>query len=136
MKNTLFILIAIFALFTSSCKKKGEPIIEISEFSIDVPKKIDNAVFTVSDLMDSRCPINAFCVSSGKISLSLKVQGTNNTENFILCSGACTANGSTDVVSFVSGNIKYTVKLKDVSPYPTGSSTKQTIVVKLEITKG
>lgn len=66
---------------------------------------------------DSRCPINANCISAGNVTTTFVI---NDKEELMLCLGQCSADTFQQVDSavFRVNGGKYYLKLTDVSPYP------------------
>ena len=134
MKVFYFCFITLLIL-SSGCKKKGESLNQTVAFIGESKKQIGSSTFTITNIVDSRCPKEAICVREGNAVVSLKVQTDFNIQNFSLCIGNCTEIGSTDNITFTTGNAKYWVKLKQVSQTDEAKPDLPRVVT-LEITKG
>ncbi|RZJ81543.1 MAG: hypothetical protein EOO47_03860 [Flavobacterium sp.] len=135
MKRTKLILSFIAAVltvmvFVQACKKEnsnnlsGTYEIGLKE-TIKIPANGSSISATLTNVNDSRCPINANCVTAGYVFINLKITNKNSEQNFELCSENCL-----DKVlrpnSIVLDGITYEIKLLDVTPFPDISSTVNT----------
>ncbi|RZL39073.1 MAG: hypothetical protein EOO96_01490 [Pedobacter sp.] len=135
MKRYCFIIFSLF-LVSSGCKKQVDSTKEVKSFTLNVPKKVGNATFTVTSIDDSRCPENANCISMGKVSVLLKVQSDFDLKTLQFCMGDCKDIGATDKILFPIANVKCEVKIIDVKPYPNLSTAVIPKTVTFEIKKG
>ncbi|RZL43997.1 MAG: hypothetical protein EOP00_21885 [Pedobacter sp.] len=135
MKRYFFIIISLF-IINSGCRKEFSSTKELKEFTVNIPKTIGNATFTVTGIDDDRCPENANCISMGKASVSLKVQSDFDVKNLQFCMGDCKDIGSTDKLIISISNVKYEVKIIAVKPYPNAPAVMLPKTVTFEITKG
>ena len=133
MKSISFTLkLALSFIFTillcsSSCEKdtlngikKGELNSDI-ELSINDKVLINNEfVIDLTSIIDSRCPADVQCVWAGNASTQFKIIGSNESDLVInLCLGQCdTKFKTTDTTEFIRNNIRYSILLKEVTPYP------------------
>ncbi|RZL60444.1 MAG: hypothetical protein EOO93_13855, partial [Pedobacter sp.] len=115
----IFSFILYFTLLTAfGCKKKNLENQENTEFTLNKPQVINSATFTVTNITDNRCPINADCITAGKAETFITVKLKGETKDFILCIGGdCNMAGIADQQTFSISNVNYTVKLIEVNPY-------------------
>jgi hypothetical protein len=75
---------------------------------------------TLQSVNDSRCPVNALCVSAGNARIKLRMSDNSGAETFAeLCLGFCdTKNNKEDSATIRLNNTSYTIVLKEVSPFP------------------
>ena len=100
--------------------KKGELNSDI-ELSINDKVLINNEfVIDLTSIIDSRCPADVQCVWAGNASTQFKIIGSNESDLVInLCLGQCdTKFKTTDTTEFIRNNIRYSILLKEVTPYP------------------
>ena len=124
IKKHQFYIFCIISLLISSCEKDS---IEFdSPFELRVNESIvipgDNKGFsiTLESINDSRCPINALCISAGNARIKLRMSDNSGGETFAeLCLGFCdTKNNTEDSAIIRLNNTSYNVVLKAVSPFP------------------
>lgn len=127
MKNFNKYLLALFCftgLLISSCEKDSiefdNPFELMENESIVLQGNNNGLKITLQSVNDSRCPINAFCVSAGNARIKLKMSDNSGAEVFSeLCIGFCdTKNNAEDSSIFRLNNASYIVVIKAVSPYP------------------
>ncbi|WP_159473324.1 hypothetical protein [Dyadobacter sp. 3J3] len=71
---------------------------------------------TLLEVNDSRCPINAVCISAGSVNVKFNItDGTNSTDAVI---ALVNDNKDTSTQIFKLGGQKYSIKMQKVSPYP------------------
>ena len=93
----------------------------------------DSKELTISmiSVTDSRCPINANCISAGNALVKLRLSDNSGSEVFTeLCLGQCETLGS-DTKQVILSNINYLIILKKVEPYPVinGSNEKKALLL-------
>ncbi|MFA6944570.1 MAG: hypothetical protein WC220_01600 [Pedobacter sp.] len=121
MKKYLLAIVCLTCLLISSCEKDS---IEFdSPFELGVNESIilsGGLSITLESVNDSRCPINAFCISAGNARVKLRMSDNSGAETFTeLCLGFCdTRNNTEDSEIIRLNNVSYIVVLKTVSPYP------------------
>ncbi|MCF0058579.1 hypothetical protein [Dyadobacter sp. CY356] len=71
---------------------------------------------TLLEVNDSRCPINASCISAGSVNVKFNItDGTYSTSAVI---ALVNDNKDTSTQIFKLGGQKYSIKMQKVSPYP------------------
>lgn len=117
MKRSILVLFAaMFVVF--SCKEETfrEDFVlgEEENFKVGTENKSaeSSVLFTITDVQDSRCPIDVECIWQGEAEIEIKFDSPFQ-ETIVLS----TYDNLVDTV----GN--YTVKLLDVSPYPISTKT-------------
>jgi hypothetical protein len=119
--------IFILLLSSSSCEKdalngikKGD-LNSAIELSVNEKVLVNNEfVIELTSIVDSRCPADVQCVWAGNASTQFKISATNQTDLVTsLCIGQCDAKfKTTDSAEFTRNNIRYSILLKEVNPYP------------------
>ncbi|MCP2042124.1 hypothetical protein [Pontibacter sp. HSC-36F09] len=89
----------------------------------------------VADVSDGTCPSDVFCITYGKVEVTLTIGlGNEKGETIIMCLGDC-AGGSRfeDEARVVVGAMPYKIRLQHVTPLPTlkdkSSQTKEVQLV-------
>lgn len=128
MPKTLLFLKSVVLLlsiltFAHACKKTSNYAVEgnyhlRADQTINLPKDGESKL-TVSDFVDSRCPINVECVWQGAASVKVALVIDGKTENFELCKGGCNITKQATLKEFAVNGITYTIELADMKPYPT-----------------
>lgn len=127
MKNInkyLLALVCFTGLLFSSCKKDSiefDSPFELKENDSIVLQGNNNGLtLTLQSVNDSRCPINALCISAGNARVKLRMSDNSGAETFAeLCLGVCDPSNKTeDSALFQLNNVSYMVILKEVNPYP------------------
>nr|WP_295925141.1 hypothetical protein [uncultured Dyadobacter sp.] len=128
MKRT--ILLALICAATVACDKKeaSEPQPELHSISVpyrqttSVPTSGKDLKVVLKEITDSRCPINADCITIGSAQLVLTVADASNQVDVTLeFKGDSKANEK----SFVLSGSEYVLKVSEVLPYPELSKTPQ-----------
>ncbi|WP_426325205.1 hypothetical protein [Pedobacter sp. R-06] len=132
MKNLIFFFIAL-SIFVLGCEKKSETKTTNYDFEINTSKSIGASTLVLKSISDSRCPINADCISAGGATAYFKLTGNNIDQEIILCKGECGTLGS--VTNIKINGIDYSLKLIDITPYPQLQKTIVTHSVKVELTR-
>lgn len=120
----LLVLVCFTGLLISSCEKDSiefDSPFELKENKSIVLQGNNNGLsITLQSVNDSRCPINALCISAGNARVKLRMSDNSGAEVFSeLCIGFCdTKNNAEDSAIFRLNNVSYIVVLKAVSPYP------------------
>jgi hypothetical protein len=140
-KNILLgtIVFLTFLTFIQACEKSdrtnsnliGEHFLATNQAKT-VDGKGKSILLTLTDLSDSRCPINANCIWQGVATATIKFKDDTKEQTITLCVGGCNIVAKPNVESIVLNNITYQIKLEDVTPYP-GTVTKETAKAKLVI---
>ncbi|WP_316807083.1 hypothetical protein [Pedobacter agri] len=118
------------------CKKKHLENDSNIEFALNQSKTINDATFTVSNITDNRCPINADCITAGKAEAYLTVKLKGETKDLTLCIGGdCNRSGVSDQQTFTIASTNYKIKLLEVSPYNNFEKAVVKKTVKLQIVK-
>lgn len=76
----------------------------------------------LNKVVDSRCPLNAFCLVAGNVEVSVSLTDTGDTQAVSLCLG-CDRKVTRDSVALVLNKQNYWLRLLAVNPYPGSSST-------------
>ncbi|MFC4143145.1 hypothetical protein [Pedobacter mendelii] len=134
MKYYPMVIICLIAM-TFACKKRHETIKEVKEFKINTPNKVANATFTVMSIIDNRCPEDANCVSPGSVSVYLKIQEDFEIHNLKFCVGDCKEIGAIDDIIINLSNVKYEIKLINVSPLPNATTPITPELIQFEISR-
>ena len=89
---------------------------------INDSKELSISMISVND---SRCPINANCVTAGNAIVKLRLSDNSGSEVFTeLCLGQCETSGS-DTKQIILNNISYSLSLRKVEPYPIINSSQE-----------
>jgi hypothetical protein len=132
MKNLIFFFI-VLSIFVFGCEKKSETKTTNYDFEINTSKSIGASTLVLKSINDSRCPINADCISAGGATAHFKLTGNNIDQEIILCKGEC---GTLESVTNIKINgIDYSLKLIDITPYPQLQKSDHTQTVKVELTR-
>lgn len=120
----LLALICFTGLLISSCEKDSiefDTPFELDENESIVLQGNNNGLkITLQSVNDSRCPVNALCISAGNARVKLKMSDNSGAESLAeLCIGFCdTGNNAEDSTIIRLNNTSYTIVLKEVSPFP------------------
>ncbi len=123
----------ILVMFTFGCEKKSETKTTNYEFEINTSKSIGASTLVLKTISDSRCPINADCISAGGAKAYFKLTGNNTDQEIILCKGDCGTLAS--VANIKINGVDYSLKLIDITPYPQLQKSSVTQTVKVELTR-
>ena len=118
-----FLLIGLI-VFTLACSDKKDAVPHTASESALVTTKQKAAVRTsgselkvqLVDVTDSRCPVNAMCVTAG--SARLKFNISDNTKAADVSVNFQGGNLKKDSREFILGNTTYVLTVKEVLPYP------------------
>lgn len=123
MKKYLFTIFCLTGLLISSCEK--DSIQFDSPFELELNQSIilpgnNGLSLTLQSVEDSRCPINASCITAGNVRIKVRLSDNSERESFAeLCLGLCdTKNNTEDSTVIRLNNISYILVLKDVNPFP------------------
>jgi len=120
----LLALVCFTGLLISSCEKDSiefDSPFEMKENESIVLQGNNNGLkITLQSVNDSRCPVNALCISAGNARVKLRMSDNSGAETFAeLCLGFCDDLNRTEDSKIIRlNNISYTVVLKEVSPFP------------------
>lgn len=125
MKRT--ILLALIWVAAVACDKKEDAAPHPDLISISVPYRQTTSVPTsgkdlkvvLKEVTDSRCPINANCVTMGSAQLVLTVSDASNQVDVNLEF----VGGKTNEKSFTLSGLDYVLTVSEVLPYPELSKT-------------
>ncbi|ARS40779.1 hypothetical protein CA265_14375 [Sphingobacteriaceae bacterium GW460-11-11-14-LB5] len=123
----------ILVMFAFGCEKKSETKTTNYEFEINTSKSIGASTLVLQTISDSRCPINADCISAGGAKAYFKLTGNNTDQEIILCKGDCGTLAS--VANIKINGVDYSLKLIDITPYPQLQKSSVTQTVKVELTR-
>ena len=126
MKKT--ILLALICIAAISCDKKEDSAPQPDLNSINLTYQKATTVRTsgsdlkveLKEVADSRCPINANCISAGSAKLVFAVSDASDQVNVNYEFGAV-SKGNAQV--FKLGGIEYVITVSEVLPYPVLSQT-------------
>jgi hypothetical protein len=116
------ILILTILLIIQSCKEENTRLTGVHLLKQDEPRKVfenGQAIsITAFDFADSRCPPDVACVWAGNARVKLKFIDNNSTQTIGVCLGSCNTAAIPAGQPVVLNGASYTVKLKQVMPYP------------------
>ncbi len=120
MKKT--ILLALICIAAISCDKKDSstPQPELNSISVSYQKATtvrtsgSDLKVELKEVTDSRCPINADCISAGSAKLVLAVSEASNQVNV----NVEFAGGTKSVQEFKLGDTAYVLTVSEVLPFP------------------
>ena len=120
---TFVLLLSLLACSKDSMNGTGEAYFDIP-FELRIGRTViftkDSKELTISmiSVIDSRCPINANCITAGNATVKLRLSNNAGSEVFTeLCLGQCETLGS-DTKQITLSNINYSITMKKVEPYP------------------
>jgi hypothetical protein len=120
---TFVLLLSLLACSKDSMNGTGEAYFDIP-FELRIGRTVlftkDSKELTISmiSVIDSRCPINANCITAGNATIKLRLSDNSGSEVFTeLCLGQCETSGS-DVKQITLSNINYSITMRKVEPYP------------------
>jgi hypothetical protein len=130
-----FIFFIVFVSMLSCCKEEpGLRTIPLNqEFNVQAGETFEivneNGEYimsiSVSEINDSRCPLNAICVRAGEAKVSFQVSGIEEIiRQFELCVGADCPEGG-ESTELIIDNITRRFTLIDVKPYPMASKNDE-----------
>lgn len=135
---TFIAFILTILLVVQACKKdrqadiSGTYQIEIQE-TINISKNGAAISAKLVSVEDSRCPINANCVTSGYIIIKLNFIDSQGEQSFEICSENCLDKVARPKSITLNG-VSYSIKIQDLTPFPdfskpTTVKQKATIVI-------
>lgn len=140
-------LLASFVLIASSgllaCKKDdasktataiGQPFDLDDKQTTTLPTSTGSLLSVrISQINDSRCPSNAYCITAGYATVDVELTDATATPQLarIGLRVAVPPNYARDSVSVTLNQQKYWLRLLDVKPYPGGSSQTKTATLRL-----
>ena len=146
IKNTKTALLSVIVLLTllmffQACEKSGNSsLVGIHLLKQQEVKETTESgktvVMAITEINDSRCPINADCVTAGFAKIKIKFTDEIKEQTIEICKGGCYVNAlqAKDIISLNGNN--YEVVLEEITPYPTLDKIKQeTQVAKIVIAK-
>ena len=120
---TFVLLLSLLACSKDSINGTGEAYFDIP-FELRIGRTViftkDSKELTISmiSVIDSRCPINANCITAGNATVKLRLSDNFGSEIFTeFCLGHCETSGS-DTKQITLSNINYSITMKKVEPYP------------------
>lgn len=146
MKRFPNILAALFLLCTllSSTCKEDKDLTGSKKADFNTPIKLavsEKAIISQSGLLlelteinDSRCPVNVNCIWAGNAKVKLSVSGTGMEKTDLdFCLGQCDNRfQEADTVIFQQNNQSYSLILNKVEPYPGTADHKKTAILILK----
>ena len=152
MKNNLSIpairkyqtgaLLTVCMLLASTCKEANLEGIKKTEFNSPVTlylsekaiNRESGVMLELTEITDSRCPVNVNCIWAGNAKVKLSVSGTGMEKaDLDLCLGQCdTRFQEADTVLFQQNNHTYTLILNKVEPFPGTSNKKKSVIIILK----
>lgn len=126
MKKT--ILLAFIWVAAIACDKKDNAAPQPELVSISVPYRQATSVpvsgsdlhVELKDVNDSRCPINANCISAGSAKLTLIVSDASNQVDVDM---DFKGDSKSNTKAFTLNGVEYVLSVKEVFPYPEVSKT-------------
>lgn len=136
--KTIFFASSILIMSNSSCTKEeieGANFVSLNKnFELALNEKAvveKKLVINLTNIADSRCPLDVQCVWAGNVTVGLTVSDFNsNKQEINLCKGDCSSTNLNDSAIVNIDNSKYTVILKEVNPLPkTKNSAEKKVTV-------
>ncbi|MEE1943548.1 hypothetical protein VRU48_00415 [Pedobacter sp. KR3-3] len=137
-------LFALFLLIMAIACKKDKTADLSTQFMVSQAqtyefKQGENVIVTVAltTVQDSRCPINADCVSAGygMVTLKIKDLSIGSEKNLNLYIGGAVPNGQKDLAPITLNGTNYIIQLKDISPFPQLNMPQIPSSARLSLTK-
>ena len=128
--NKLASLTLIAAIFVACTKTNLTPsqsfkISENENFNLNYDSK--SGSIEITKIEESRCPANANCVRAGEAIVFFTMElGDQRLTDQQLCVQCESSLEIPEEISFEVNNINYTLKLLDVTPFPTTDNTNET----------
>lgn len=133
VKNILFVMLGVVGMTIIGCLDEVK--VESGTYTLQEGELVSvsdeiTALLKVVAIEDSRCPINAQCVTAGAAKVQVQLLlGDDIDFDEVLCLGADCGNKS-DKARIKLGSGEYNVLLKEVNPFPT---TNLDIVIKTAV---
>ncbi len=137
-------LFALFLLIMAIACKKDETTDLSGQFTVNQNQtysfKQDNnvvATVTLTAVEDSRCPINANCVTSGygKVTLHIKDLSIGSEKTIDLYIGGAVPKDQKDLAPITLNGTNYIIQLKNISPFPQVNTPHTPAIALLALTK-
>lgn len=137
-------LFALFLLIMAIACKKDETTDLSGQFTVSQSqtyelKQNNNVVATIAltAVEDSRCPINANCVTAGygKATLHIKDLSIGSEKTIELYIGGAVPKDQKDLAPITLNGTNYIIQLKNISPFPQVNMPKTTSTAQLALTK-
>lgn len=126
--SILSLVVLACTLLSSTCKK--EPLTTIKEIKLNAVFELKlnekalishtNILLELTEINDSRCPVDVQCIWAGNARVKLNVKGLETSDAVLsFCIGQCD-NGyhEADTLAIRYQNQAYTIILSEVNPYP------------------
>lgn len=127
-------------LFAAGCAKRTAPAIDTNGTTISLAlhekKAYGNLTIAVSQIQESRCPMNARCIRAGEAIADLVISDEKNSATVSLCTGAdCSMQKKEATATAVLNTHQYQLSLVNVLPDPTKTLAGGTRKVTFSIRK-
>ena len=124
-------------LFLIACQQSGTSPAELVSLQRNQSARLSSDVTVrVDSIVDSRCPINAYCIWAGQADVALTLSKESATATTRLILGASTAAGKrTDSTTVSLASQTYIVILRNVTPYPGTGTQGQMQQAIVQVTK-
>ncbi|WP_304232281.1 hypothetical protein [Jiulongibacter sediminis] len=131
-------LLIVTATFSMACSKtnlapsQSFKVNESENLSFNYDSK--NGSIDITEIQESRCPANANCIRAGEaiVTFNLKL-GDKKLTDQKLCVQCESPFEIPEEMSFEVDNISYTLKLLDVTPFPTLDNSNETKQAEFEL---
>ena len=131
----IFTSLLLLSLLFGSCSLQINQIPKEQNFSLNKSKTIESTVFTVTQINDSRCPVNTNCIVAGKAEVFLSMSNKYENVKLIFCIGAdCKAGINNDQTSIKIGKQNYRIQLISVNPVNSTTPTQKAKTAQIKIT--
>lgn len=130
MKSLYYSLVAGLAVVAGCQKEDATPLLAASferaltlryQQSAALPNQsAPELTITVEDVRESRCPSDVTCVSAGGVGTDLRIQDQSGASQTLTLRLVGLSTG-TDSAAVQANGRRYTIALKEVTPYPTGN---------------
>lgn len=132
----IFFLVSIFV----SCNRASKSVVppwDAVVLKLHEKTTYENLVITLTQVAESRCPMNARCIRAGEAVATINVvAGSDRERNIQLCTGSdCGRRGLSDSYPVSGGTDAYLFRLDSITPDPTRTLEKGDTRVYLSITQ-
>jgi hypothetical protein len=135
----VFFFLVMFGFY--SCNQDEPAMVRINDvFTIGIGEQVkmvddrNHMLFVgITEVDDSRCPSDVFCLQEGNVQVKAVIEDTRNSQfSTLLCLGDCSPS-IRHLKSFVFYSIEYTIEVIDVIPFPASGNLEdpRRVVLKL-----
>ena len=126
--SSIVILLTLL-LFIQACEKSdSKSLTGTISLTADETKTVayqgKTVAITATDFKDSRCPINADCISQGYASVKVTFKDDVKEQDIFMCIGGCEILSVAQPKTVELNGSTYKIKLDEVTPYPTLDKSK------------